>query len=829
MATSNSNLENVLAEVERATVKDPTAHGYYFEYISDYALTQGPTFGRDIKTIERYEDWARRERPDLTATLTDDNGVDKIIVTHTGEIWAVQNKGYGEHKENSYTELATFLAQARDIVKADKLLWVTSGPGLNRKAADHNRLGGVGVIVLNRGWLATEVDYPATLAGIRAALEDDVAPRPAQQAYPLRRDQQIARDTLRKELDVPGTHSVQYISACGTGKTVTTHALHNALGSNLTAFFVPTLSLMRQTMRSWRKQSDLRPITVIALCSEDDILTNRDTGEALGEHLIRDPGELAATIRAAERLTYLDERCEPRVRPIVIFSTYQSSSILIDAQHRHGAPEVDLAIADEAHYLAGVGEFGELIKWKPDGRLRLRAAKRCYATATPKHVPEEYRGVAGIDSMDPDSPVFGKRAYTMTFGEAIQLGILSGYQLSIVVVPDEAVAHIEVNRGVHSADGRSVGARSLAAVFALQRAMADGHSHWVTYHSRVERAQAFAELLQREGVNFAAAVHGGQSAARRDDIIGRFVTETRGAVLTNVRVLNEGVDIPQLNGVMFVDPKSQTTDIVQSIGRALRKHPSKGLGQIIVPVPLSADEFTADMNVETISRMMGADSRWKTVFDVIQALGEHDTVVAQEIEVLFNELQPTEYRERKRGGADDGATDTDPDTHNSRIVLDFGLAEQLGEAFRDRLRQGLTLAVQREVLGQWSVRYTELKLWLEGHSGRYPAGGRTATTGERHLAGWVSAQVNEYRADVLRPERAAYLNDLPGWPRKAMTTHQLLVLDLTDYTDWHESHRRPPAADSADPVEAHLGARIPALTRWLSASGVSLAGLRESQ
>jgi predicted helicase len=579
-----------------------------------------------------------------------DVGVDQIITTHDGDIWAVQNKGRsGEASRGSFPDFTNFEAQAA-LVGATKLLWVTSAAGLNGTATDYIRARtSLDVVVLNRQWLADELEYPESIASVRLAIEARTEVVPGVPNI-LRFDQHTALNCLDTALE---THnSIQYISACGTGKTTVTHALHNRRDSRLSAFFVPTLGLMKQTIKSWKDQAGSRPFTAIAVCSDDTVVKSakermredhwETTSADLGESLIRDPEALARKISASTKSGH----------PVVLFVTYHSAQIVVDAQHKFGAPDIDLVIADEAHYLAGTSEFGEVVKDKAGPRPRVRASKRVYATATPRTVSAKDRGL-GVDSMDEDSPVFGPRAFTMMMGDGIQLGILNGYRISMLAVPDDTVDDIREGRVVHTANG-SVEARYLAAVHGVGAAMTDKENLYVSYHSSVKRAKLFASMCIEEGVaSFAEPIWGLQNAGQRGALVDAFKKSSAPSILTNVRCLTEGVDIPKLNGVIFVDPKINPADIGQAVGRSLRLHKDKTtLANIILPIPVPRSVLESGLDAKKIAALIRADGRWKNLYKVIDALGEHDTNVGANIEVVMkrwgvtDDGQPGAYTDR---------------------------------------------------------------------------------------------------------------------------------------------------------------------------------------
>ena len=604
------------------------ARGNAFELVSDYALRRSVDFGHEIATIERFETWAHRNGEVKARDL----GVDRIITTHNGELWAVQNKGYAAGSTVSHEDMSKFILAAKTIVGVTRLLLITSGPGLTANAAKINRESDSRVVVLSRQWLEAAAEYPTTYKELRELLLD---PAQIPEPFILRPDQHDAVHNVTRHLQ--NSPEVQCIMACGTGKTVLSEAIAKAVGAKVIVFFVPSLGLMRQTIRSWRRQTGIGGMNAIAVCSDDTVGRNTDDAMILSDddipcEVLRDPKSIAEYIKA--------HTGPDQTKPVVVFCTYHSELLVVNAQHKFGAPRFDLAFCDEAHFLVGTkrdgGRIGEFVKRKNDGKRRLKAQYRVYATATPRLLSQraqqmiKTQGVIPMDSMDSGSPVFGPVAHTLTFGEAITLGILANYTISVVAVSEQQYADFINNRAYVEANesGQILDAQTFASIEALKLAYRNGDKRIISYSNRVASARTLAELIDADPDLPGADVIWGELPANQRDARVNKISRPEGHVLTNVRCLNEGIDIPTLDAIMFSDPKTSPIDIAQGVGRVLRSAPGKIRGHIIIPVAIPAKDWeTGTLSDEERDEAVTGPNPYKNVFEVLNAMSSHDETI----------------------------------------------------------------------------------------------------------------------------------------------------------------------------------------------------------
>lgn len=458
-------------------------------------------------------------------------------------------------------------------------------------------------------------------------------PRPhAHAASPLWPHQQEAVEAAVAELRVAERTTV--VMACGTGKT--RMAGETALrlaghGPGRFLYSAPCLELLSQTLREWQQAFGTSAWgRIIAVCSDKD-LGNRSELGAEQAAVTTDPAELAGLARNPDRIT--------------VVTTYHSLDVVCAAHREHGLAPFDLAIADESHRTTGA----QAKPWAAvhDAGL-LSARRRLNLTATP-------RIVAGDDVISMDNEkVYGRVSYELGCGKAIDLGLLAPYRTVVPVVTDEqvrkAAAAIHTRPMFFRVGSTAVSPSVLATQIAVLRAAHTyGLRKVITYHTRVTAAAWFAKTLlmaadllpagERPEQVWAGHVHGGQSAAERRKILARLRDDDVFTAVCNARVLTEGIDVPAVDGVAFIDPRNSVIDTAQALGRALRLggRTEPKTATALIPVHLGPGQ-----NPQTALD----DSPFAPVWQVIRALAAHDETLAARLTEL-----------RRRLGSDKGQLD----------------------------------------------------------------------------------------------------------------------------------------------------------------------------
>jgi superfamily II DNA or RNA helicase len=416
----------------------------------------------------------------------------------------------------------------------------------------------------------------------------------------------------------------QVVMACGTGKTnVAAEVSRRVAPAGRVLTVVSSLELLTQTAGAVRALLGEGAGRLVAVCSEAGATTSAHEGHAEFGHLrapvTTDPAAIAAAVAGGGRVSVL--------------STYHSLPALMSAHRDHGLPPWDLMVLDEAHRTAGApGKAWAVVH---DNHV-LPAARRLYLTATPRIAVVEDQDVVSMD----DPAVFGREVYRLSFAQAIELGRLADYRVLVSVVTDAEVAELVASTDLAvSAQGRAVPPRMLAAQIALAKAIREYDLRRViTYHARVLSAKRFAGTLPdavgllspvarpRRSLD-ARSVDGAMRSADRRRVLAGLRDPSGVAVVSNCRVFTEGVDVPELDAVMFADPRDSTTDIVQAVGRALRRgQAASKTATIILPVPATTENATENASQNP------AGSGWDVVWRVVGALRAHDERVAHDLD-----------------------------------------------------------------------------------------------------------------------------------------------------------------------------------------------------
>ena len=591
------------------------AKGDAFEALCAAFLRTDPRYVAELKSV-----WLRHEVPaEIAKRLnlpSSDEGIDGIAQTHGGEFWSLQCKFLSNHKatltKNALDGFAHLsFTHCKEITKA-LVLHTSSAPIRKHKLLGVSEIGLREFEGLDEAaWAAIRVAASSTSP--RAVIHKPRQPRPHQEAA-------VAAVTTHLQTHDRG----RVLMACGSGKSLVGFWVQAAMGAKQVVVAVPSLSLLNQTLKEWATEWAARGerVRYTAVCGDESAA---DIGDSFVEHAY----ELGID-------TYTDEaRIAERLKALrgthhVVFTTYQSSHRLAAAA-KAAKHSFDLGILDEAHKTVGErgGRFTTLLHPKVPIR------KRIAMTATE-------RVLRGADdrvlSMD-DPKVYGEVAFSYTFKQAIADGVICDYKVITLVVSEtrmreliSANAHLRLHgRGK---EDRLRLAQDLAAGELLAKAKSEhGVRHAISFHRSISAASVFADqwesvdrMVKRRVHSTAFHVSSKVPTGRRVELLREF-RESPSAVITNARCLTEGVDVPNVDAVLFADPRRSTIDIVQAVGRTLRKNlknPEK-IGFVLLPV-LVEDGQTVDEFLES--------SAFKEVGRVLAVLSTHDERIAEEFRAV---------------------------------------------------------------------------------------------------------------------------------------------------------------------------------------------------
>jgi len=594
-----ANLEQRIADLPT-----PQERGDAFEVFVEAYLSTQPL--HQAKTV-----WPFSTIPlaikDRFALGQSDVGADGVFETHLGDYHAYQAKFRTDRPSLTWDELSTFMGLTDQI--AERVV-ITNCDELSTVLSDRRGFYAIRGTDLDR--LQAE-DFEAIRNWLAGALVEH------RRKTPLPR-QQDALNAIVKTLTEHDRATI--LMPCGTGKTLVALWAAEQLGSKKILVLVPSLALISQTLHAWLKETRWHNPSFLCVCSDPTVTNRAEDTLALHQADVDFP---VTTEREAVR-TFLDRRTDG-VK--VIFSTYQSARVVADGIAEN--TRVDFGIFDEAHKTAGREEaqFSFALQDK-----NLPISKRLFMTATPRHYrvrkPNKEGEAKLVYSMDVPE-VYGPVAYRLSFALAVQEKMICDYKVLISVVTTTMVNNELLGSGTVFIAGDEVKARQVANQLAIKDAIAKYKiGKVITFHKSVADAASFT-AQGAEGIGghipglAAFHVNGTMASGKRDPIMRAFAEGAR-TLISNARCLTEGVDVPAVDMVAFLSPKRSRIDIVQATGRAMRKNDATQKTRGYVLLPLFLEEQVGERVEEAVAR-----SNFDEVWAVLQALQEHDEVLAETI------------------------------------------------------------------------------------------------------------------------------------------------------------------------------------------------------
>jgi superfamily II DNA or RNA helicase len=641
----------------------------------------------------------------------DSKGIDGVFEDTDGNLIPYQAKYRTDKNVLSYTEVSSFLGVTEESLK-DRVIFTNA----RELAADITKRKGLRSVRAAHFHNLEEADF----SRINDWLNDRKQEFKRWSPLPHQKE---AVDKIVAELNQASRTTA--VMACGTGKTLVALWAAEAIEPKSVLVLVPSLALLSQTLPDWCKQSKwgsrFRFLCVCSDASVDQSAKNDDY--ALNQSDL----EFTVTTEAKQVEEFLAGN-DTGVN--VIFSTYQSVEVV--AAGLKGAA-VDFAVFDEAHKTTGPKK-GLFAFGLSDNNILIK--KRLFLTATPRHYDLRKRDKDGdfITVSMSDEKIYGRVAYRLSFSAAVAAGIIVPYKVIISVSLSRDLDDEVLRTGSTLVRRSPIQAKWVANQIALKRAIEKtAASKIITFHSRVNLAEAFASNDAKgfsEHVKHFSVFHvnGGQSAASRKVILEDFKGAERG-LITNARCLTEGVDVPSVDMVAFIDPRKSKIDIAQAAGRAMRqsKATKKKLGYIVVP--LFIEQKKGETEGEALAR-----SGFDEVAMVLGAMLENDDDLVDLIR---------EMKEAKGRG----------DSFNPKGLHEK--VEVIGPAIDlDELRRSIDVEIVDRLGMGWDEWYGLLQRFhkRKGHCLIPP----NFTEDGRNLSNWVSN--TRKNKDALTPYQLERLN-----------------------------------------------------------------------
>lgn len=671
--------------------------GTAFEHMVVSYLKNEPTYKHKFKNV-----WMLNEVPAEYGISKRDTGVDIVAEGYDGKLTAVQAKFY-KGKVGKDT-INSFIAETgKDYYDSGMLVSSTDEWNRNAQSTLQN------------------TTKPFTLIGLSQLRHANVN----WQKFAFDKDNDLSNKQtkkLRKYQEEAVNKAVSYfkdhnrgklIMAPGTGKTFTSLRIaegvmrdQNKASFNV-LYLVPSIQLLSQTLFNWNNDvSDDIKMTSFSVVSDRKATKKSSGDDELGAKDVGFP----ATTNVDELMSnynYVKE-LDSGQHMTVVFSTYQSIDVLHQAQEK-GFPEFDLIIADEAHRTTGATKLGEDTMFtEVHSNKNVQGKLRLYQTATPRIYDANTKRKAKensivVSSMD-DEEKYGQEIFRYGFGEAVARGYLTDYKVAVLAV-NESFINKDMQRTM--ASNNELNVDDIGKIIGVWNAMVkrNGLTGAIT-GAPMKRAIAFTDtikhsktiakefqlvvddyLAQQADNSFTVDVHhvdGGLNALEKKDQIdwlaANDIEQNHARVLSNVRFLTEGIDVPNLDAIIFFSPKKSQVDIVQAVGRIMRLAEGKEYGYIILPivVPDGVDAATA----------LDSNKNYKTVWQVLNALRSTD----ERFDAEINKLDLNKKKSSKINiiGVDTSPKDTNPDNPvNEETGVDI-------ENGKDPVQTELTLKTAEE-------------------------------------------------------------------------------------------------------------------------------------
>ncbi|WP_375637768.1 MULTISPECIES: DEAD/DEAH box helicase [unclassified Bartonella] len=614
--------------------------GTSFEKFVIAYLTQDPLQCQEYEKVQTYCEWAKEHGEDGR-----DIGIDLVAKIRDEEGYAaIQCKFYSANHQIKKEDIDSFIAASGKKIFTRRIL-VDSTEGNWSNNADLTCEGqGIRIQRINLFDLEnSQIDWSTFESKGEATLKK-------KEPKKLLDHQQEALKAVCEGLKEADRGKL--IMACGTGKTFTSLKIAEALAGQgkRVLFLVPSLSLMSQTIREWTGDTAI-PLRSFAVCSDTQVGKRRKAQDDAAELDVSDLALPATT--DSQKLGEKANKVSPDAMTVV-FATYHSIQVISDAQKKYALPEFDLIICDEAHRTTGAvlgTDKSESEFIKVHNNSLIRGKKRLYMTATPRIFSDNAKKQANeidavLASMD-DEELYGKIFYSYSFSHAVKNGLLTPYKIIVLGVDEgevsKSIQHLMTDENYELIlDDRTkiMGCYQALTKMDLKIDLGDDTRPMhraLAFCRDIDTSERICRTFNDEEVkkdlrnlhenhknipplNCQVDHINGKSGAKNRTIKLDWLKEDAGEnvcrILTNVRCLSEGVDVPSLDAVMFLHPRKSQVDVIQAVGRVMRRAKGKKMGYIILPVGVPAGVSPEEA--------LKNNKRYSVVWQVLNALLAHD-------------------------------------------------------------------------------------------------------------------------------------------------------------------------------------------------------------
>ncbi len=649
--------------------------GTYFEYLARAYFQNEPAYKNEFKNV-----WMLVDVPVEYGIPKADIGVDLVAERYNGELVAIQAKFYNHAIQKK--DIDSFLGElGKDYYESGIIVASTDKWGANaeKALADRSDVVRIGLSDLRNSridWSQFSFERPDVV----------IVKTKKQPRYYQKNAISSALDYFRKH------ERGQLIMAPGTGKTFTSLKIAEALAEGadkeqyVVLYLVPSIQLLTQTLRGWNNDTVMSMSSMAVTSDRNASRGSVKNDESNIQIKASDIGFPATTSSKKVVENYEELMKQPKKELLVVFGTYQSIDVLGKAQ-KNGFPDFDLIIADEAHRTTGAKALGDddssFTKVHSDSNVR--GTKRLYQTATPKLYGVDAKKKAEdnsivISSMD-DESLYGEVFYRLGFGDAISHDILTDYKLMVLAV-DETVVQKDMQKSLSDPEN-GLNIDDVGRIIGVWNAMVKRESFTDKVSGEpMKRAIAFSRTIEdskRLSDQFENVVNdylnssdgysvnvrhvdGNMNALEKNEALDWLasddIPENSARILSNVRFLTEGIDVPNLDAIIFLSPRKSQVDIVQAVGRIIRKFEGKDYGYIILPIVIPAGE--------TPETILDNNKSYDVVWQVLNALRSVD----ERFEATINKLELNKKKPKNIQIIGVGSAPDDPDFHTGNDIAE---------------------------------------------------------------------------------------------------------------------------------------------------------------
>lgn len=639
--------------------QNDTLRGKEFEKLMKRFFEVDPLYRQRFKNV-----WLWMEYPNRNRKI--DTGVDLVARDIDGDDVGIQCKFYGKNTAIDHSDVSKFFITCEKY-KIKKYIIVHTADHITKEA--QNTIDNKQCQVLDRPVLENcTIDWNTNPVKIHA--------KPSKNLHEWQ-EQALVKTIKGFENNSRG----KLIMACGTGKTLTALRIAEHFENNQNAKFmlylVPSISLIQQTMREWSENTKHKH-RYIAVCSDPTV----------GEHDLDDEGGTITELEMKPSTSIVSLKKQisgVSNTTIVIFSTYQSINVVSECIQSLDK-KFDIVFCDEAHRTAGLRKTKKSLRqgkskdnyWTAIHEdEKIPSTRRLYMTATQKVFDENTRDGDNVPYNMNDEKIYGKLFYELTFYDAVhKYHALSDFQVKIAILPEDRLAdYIGMLKIINDPDSSFKNKLAAEVLWHKTKYAAVWHAilhpddmktknplqKIIVFTNEIESSKIFAgNIEKKKHASFEAVaesyntynkdtspqsvevrhVDGKSNAAERktnlDWLKRSHDDEATTRIISNAKCLSEGVDVPSLDAVVFMEPKKSIIDIVQSVGRVMRKKTRRTAtgsevsedryGYVILPVVVPS--------VQDPKQVLDNNEPFRTVWQVLNALRSHDRLLVPEISTL---------------------------------------------------------------------------------------------------------------------------------------------------------------------------------------------------